>query len=141
MPLRRFLPLLCGLLLGNSAGLIGAAPLRAAVDPRFIPPVSVFRELQLITLACGRENTEEPCARARDRADELLDHPLLPVSCKDTLWTITDKATVAPANSFERRSAIDRAAKDLTVLCRSMESRSAPQGGAVSPSPGGTPAP
>lgn len=141
MPRRPFLPLLCGLLMGSGPGLIGAAPLRAAVDPRFFPPASVFRELQLITLACGRENSEDPCARARGRADELLDHPLLPVSCKDTLWTITERATVAPANSFERRSGIDRAAKDLTVLCRSMESRSAPQGDGTPAAPGGRPAP
>ena len=93
-------------------------PLRAEVDPRFFPPAETFRTLQLSTLACGRENTIRDCESARQQADPLLDHPRLPVSCKDVLWTIDQKARVAASNSYERRSEIDQAARDVTVFCR-----------------------
>jgi hypothetical protein len=95
-----------------------ALPLQAAPELPPFPPAADFRSLQLITLACSRENTAEPCAQARDLADPLLDHPRLPASCKDALWSIMQRAVVAPSNSFERREAIDRVADRLTVVCR-----------------------
>ncbi len=101
-----------------SLPLLGAAPLRAAPEPPPFPPSTEFRSLQLIALACSRENTAEPCDKARSLADPLLDHPRLPASCKDTLWTIRQRSVVAASNSFERREPIDRAARSLTAVCR-----------------------
>ena len=89
-----------------------------AAEPELFPPAEVFRQLQLQTLACGRENLPSPCEQARNQADGLLDHPRLPALCKDTLWSIRQQAQVAAVNSLERRDPIDRAARDLPLLCR-----------------------
>lgn len=103
----------CSLVAGMMlAGPAGAEPLS------LYPPASQFRTLQLITLACGRDNDAASCDKARALADPLLDHPRLSASCKDSLWSIRQKAVAAAANSGERRDAIDRAAKDVTVFCR-----------------------
>lgn len=101
-----------------SLPLAGASPLRAAPAPPAFPPSSEFRSLQLITLACSRENTAESCDKARSLANPLLDHPRLPASCKDVLWTIRQRSVVAASNSFERREPIDSAARRLTAVCR-----------------------
>lgn len=99
-----------------------AQPLRAAppvpYPPEVFPPASVFRALQLTTLACGRDNTVERCAEARRLADPLLDHPRLPARCKDVLWSIRNLAVEAPVNSLTRRDPIDRAATEVTIACR-----------------------
>lgn len=109
-----------------AALLAAACDLRAAsADPPF-PPASTFRSLQLTSLDCSRENSSAPCDRARAMADPLLDHPRLSGRCKDVLWDIRQKATVAPANSPERREAIDASARDVTVFCR-QQVRSQPQ--------------
>lgn len=102
---------------GLAAVLLLAAPVGAAPDSLY-PPASQFRSLQLITLACGRDNDTASCNKARAMADPLLDHIRLSATCKDSLWAIRQKAVAAPANSPERRDAIDRAAKDVTVFCR-----------------------
>ncbi|KEF42125.1 MAG: hypothetical protein ER33_07805 [Cyanobium sp. CACIAM 14] len=115
---RRRRSVLGRLALLGSLPLLGASPLGAAPQPPPFPPASDFRSLQLITLACGRENSAEPCEKARTLANPLLDHPRLPASCKDVLWTIRQQAVVAASNSFERREAIDRAARSLTAVCR-----------------------
>ncbi len=99
----------------------GADPLLAAPELPPFPPSSTFRALQLTTLACSRENTAETCDKARSVADPLLDHPRLPASCKDALWTIRQQAVVAPTNSFSRREVIDRAARNLTTICRQQD--------------------
>jgi hypothetical protein len=110
-PLRSIVPMVLALLLP-------ATGLRAApADPPF-PPAASFRSLQLTTLDCGRENSSTPCDRARAMADPLLDHPRLSGRCKDALWDIRQRATVAPANTAERRQAIDASARDVTVYCR-----------------------
>ena len=101
-----------------SLPLLGVSPLRAAPEPPPFQPSSEFRSLQLITLACSRENTAESCDKARSLANPLLDHPRLPASCKDVLWTISQRSVVAASNSFERREPIDRAARRLTAVCR-----------------------
>jgi len=108
----------CGLAADLLAALLlGAAP--AGAQPvSLYPPASQFRSLQLLTLSCGRDNTSASCDKARAMADPLLDHPRLSASCKDSLWAIRQKAVTAPTNSPERRDGIDRAAKDVTVLCR-----------------------
>lgn len=120
------------------ATMIGAADgLRAApTDPAF-PPASTFRRLQLTSLDCSRENSSGPCDRARAMADPLLDHPRLSGRCKDVLWDIRQKATVAPANSPERREAIDASARDVTVFCR-QQVRPQPQQPAGEQKPPGT---
>jgi hypothetical protein len=99
-----------------------AQPLRAAppttYPPDVFPPASVFRSLQLTTLACSRENSAERCAEARRLADPLLDHPRLPARCKDVLWSIRNLAVEAPSNSMTRRDPMDQAAAEVTIACR-----------------------
>jgi hypothetical protein len=103
---------------------LAAGPLQAGTpaSPSYpsdvFPPASVFRSLQLTTLACGRENSADRCADARRQADPLLDHPRLPARCKDVLWSIRNLAVEAPSNSLARRDPIDQAAGELTIACR-----------------------
>jgi hypothetical protein len=113
----RFATTLCaaGLL---TAGVAQPQLLRAADREVSYPSADLFRRLQLDVLDCGRENTAASCEAARKVADPLLDHPRLPASCKDLLWTIRDKAVVAPANTFNRREQLNRAAGDLMPVCR-----------------------
>jgi hypothetical protein len=112
-----------------------AQPLRAGAPPPYppevFPPASVFRALQLTTLACGRDNSAERCAEARRQADPLLDHPRLPARCKDVLWSIRTLAVEAPSNSLVRREPIDQAAAEVTIACRQVlrvKPESKPQG-------------
>lgn len=103
---------------------LAAGPLQAGTPaspsypPDVFPPASVFRTLQLTTLACGRDNAADRCAEARRQADPLLDHPRLPARCKDVLWSIRNLAVEAPSNSAARRDPIDQAAGELTIACR-----------------------
>lgn len=109
------------LLGGLGAPLIALSPitpLLAAPDLDWYPPQDTFRQLQLNTLACGRDNTTASCDLARRQADPLLDNRRLSVSCKDVLWQIRQLAVAAPSNSLERRDPIDKAARELTQLCR-----------------------
>lgn len=101
------------------------------------PPASLFRSLQLITLACGRDNSSGSCEKARTMADPLLDHPRLSARCKDMLWAIRQNAQVAPQNSYERREGIDRAARDVTLLCRQPATAGAAKAGSGSVSGSG----
>jgi hypothetical protein len=104
-----------------SAAILGLVPsiaIQAANAADDFPSSELFRNLQLTTLACGRDNSSTPCEQARSQADRLLDHPRLAALCKDTLWTVRQKARVASVNSLERRETIDRAARDLPLLCR-----------------------
>ena len=104
----------CGLsLLG-----ISSAPGLAGQQPETFPPAESFRNLQLITLNCSRENTAASCDQVRAIADPMLDHPRLPASCKDLLWSLSQKARPAASNSEARRDGLDRVAKDLTVFCK-----------------------
>jgi len=88
------------------------------IDPTQFPPTELFRQLQLNTIACGRDNSPEPCQQARATADPLMDHPRLPASCKDTLWDIRERAVVVSTNSYARREALNRDASDVMVLCK-----------------------
>lgn len=130
---RRLALALTLLLLQTSGGALRAAP----ADPPY-PSSSSLRKLQLTTLDCGRDNAAPACDQARAGADGLLDHPRLPGRCKDILWTIRQKATVAPANSLERREPIDAAAREVVVACRQLN-RPAPksEGKPAAPKPGG----
>ena len=115
--------------------LLGGALLAASpptYPPEYFPPASVFRTLQLTTLACGRENTAASCADARRQADPLLDHPRLPARCKDVLWSIRNLAVDASSNSIARREPIDQAANEVTIACRQVlkaKPEEKPQGG------------
>jgi hypothetical protein len=113
-----------------------AAPAGAQTASLY-PPASTFRSLQLTTLACGRDNDVASCDKARAMADPLLDHPRLSATCKDSLWTIRQKAIAATTNSPERRDAIDRAAKDVTVFCRQPDRPATTGSGSGSPGSGG----
>jgi hypothetical protein len=107
-------PVLLALLSGFPAML--AAQAQASDQP--LPTDETLRELQRQTLACGRENSREPCELARNQADPLLDHPRLSGRCKDTLWIIRQQAVEAPSNTFERRQRLNRAGGDVLLLCR-----------------------
>lgn len=96
--------------------LVHAAPPLAKEVP--LPSSDELRQLQLRTLACGRDNSAEPCEQARRQADPLMDHPRLSGSCKDALWTILQKAVVASSNSYERRQQLTRAGNDVTAFCK-----------------------
>ncbi|MEY3464148.1 MAG: hypothetical protein RLZZ468_1926 [Cyanobacteriota bacterium] len=114
-------------------GLAGAVVLLApgstlAKDPP-LPSQDDLRRLQLNTLACGRENSAAACQQARAQADQLLDHPRLGGSCKDTLWTIRDTAVVVTSSSFERRQKLNRAGSDVTLFCRPQTQPVRPAGG------------
>ena len=112
-----------GLLAG---GLAMPSALRAAPKELSYPSTDQWRQLQLTVLACGRENTASSCDLARSTADPLLDHPQLPATCKDTLWTIRDQAVVAASNSYARRERLNKAASELLPLCRERNANPAP---------------
>jgi len=88
------------------------------LDPAVFPPSQLFRDLQLETMACGRDNTAKACDKARSMADPLMDHPMLSASCKDTAWNIRERAVIADKNSYARREALNKEASDLTILCK-----------------------
>lgn len=88
------------------------------LDPAQFPPTDLFRELQLDAMACGRDNLAAPCTKTRQLVDPLMDHPLLSAACKDTLWSVSERAVVVPRNSYERREALNRESSDLMRLCR-----------------------
>jgi len=125
-----------------------AGPGRAQPAATF-PARDTFRALQLAAQTCGRDNSAGSCDQARRSADGLLDHPRLPARCKDSLWEISQRATVAPANSLERREALNRSADDLMAFCRQQQrpptaspsQGPAPGGGGGRSGGGGQPAP
>ena len=112
---------LAGLGVLAALGLLHAAPLMAGQKEPDYPSTDLFRRLQLDVLDCGRENNAASCDAARKVADPLLDHPRVPASCKDLLWTIREKAVVAATNSFNRREQLNRAAADIMPICRERE--------------------
>ncbi len=118
IPILRRLILAASAIAGCGLSLISPAPGLAGQQPETFPPAETFRNLQLITLTCSRDNSAASCDKARAIADPLLDHPRLPTSCKDVLWSISQQAHPAASNSESRRDAIDRSAKDLTVFCK-----------------------
>lgn len=104
-----------------AAAVLGAAPgLTADLYVPF-PSEESLKELQLITIACARDNTAESCAKSRELADPLMDHPRLPASCKDLIWSIVQDAKPASSNSYQRREALSDPAQRLLLVCRSME--------------------
>lgn len=123
----------CGLVTGGmitggmiAGGLAMSSALRAAPKVLSYPSTDLWRQLQLTVLECGRENTAASCDLARSTADPLLDHPQLPATCKDALWTIRDQAVVAASNSYARRERLNKAASELLSLCRERNANPAP---------------
>jgi hypothetical protein len=115
------IPRAAGLWTLTALGLMVAAPtpqLLAAPKEVAYPSADLFRRLQLDVFTCGRENSSSSCEAARKVADPLMDHARLSASCKDVLWTIREKAVVAPTNSFNRRELLNKAAAELMPLCR-----------------------
>ena len=97
--------------------LVLAAPLQAA--PTYVPWPSqdTFRALQKEAFLCSLNNRPDQCDSARQRADELMDHPRLPAICKDVLWSLVKESHIAATNSFQRRDAIDQPARRLIRVC------------------------
>ncbi len=91
---------------------------RAADKTPIYPSTDQLRQVQLEALACGRENTASSCARARQMADPLMDHPLLSGFCKDAVWEILQTALPAEANTLTRRDRIETAADRMISSCR-----------------------
>jgi hypothetical protein len=100
-----------------SLGLGGGSTAAYAAEAPY-PPATTFKEIQVRTLDCGRENSASSCGQARRLADPLMDNPRLSTSCKDALWTVRQLAVVAPSNGPERRDPIDRASRDVGAFCR-----------------------
>lgn len=95
-----------------------ALPRPVGAQSRAFPSSESLRRLQLQALSCARENTAATCSETRRQADPLMDHPLLPAACKDTVWAILQQAQPAASNSFERREGLAKLAQDVTVFCR-----------------------
>lgn len=142
LPLLRaaLIPRAAGLWTSAALGLVVVAPtqeLSAAPKEAPYPSADLFRRLQVDVFDCGRENTASSCQAARAVADPLLDHPRLPASCKDILWTIRQEAVVAASNSFNRREVLNKAGAGLLPLCRERDqvkpapSQVQPQGPAI----------
>ena len=106
--------------LSVASALVSAPGLAADLYVPF-PSEESLKELQLITIACARDNTAESCTKSRELADPLMDHPRLPASCKDLIWSIVQDATPASSNSYQRREALSDPAQRLLLVCRSME--------------------
>ena len=90
----------------------------ARPKPAAFPTTAELRTIQLATFACSRENGAEACSLARSLADPLMDNPLLPSFCKDTVWSIVQQAEPAATNSFRRRDELDRAGELLLRRCQ-----------------------
>jgi len=111
----------CPVGIGLTAMLLGVlAPTaaRSQMSNQIFPPATLFRSLQLSTLACSRENNSSTCDQARHQADPLLDHPLLSAGCKDVLWDITQKARPSQSPSLERRDGLDKLAGEIPIFCK-----------------------
>ena len=94
-----------------------AAPLQAASTYVPWPSQDVLKTLQKEAFLCSLNNSPDQCERARQRANELMDHPRLPAICKDVLWSLVGEAHVATTNSFQRRDSIDQPARRLIGVC------------------------
>ncbi len=115
-----------------------ALPVQAAEPYVPWPSKEKLREIQLAAYSCSRENNASDCSRARSLADPLMDHPRLPVVCKDVLWAVIERSTIADSNDYKRRDSIDSQARRLTISCaepvKKTPKPNQPQGGSK---PGG----
>ena len=114
-----------------------ATPVVAANPPATWPSNEQLRAVQKEAFNCSRENSAEPCDKTRALADPLMDHPLLPGVCKDVVWSLLERARVAPSNDYRRRDAIDEQARRLTRICaKPAKPKSRPPGAPQSGAPG-----
>ncbi len=97
--------------------LVSATPAFSELEYVPIPTKEEMRSIQLQAFTCSRTNDAEACLRTRQMVDPLMDHPRLPSSCKDVVWDLLQVAKTATKNSFQRRDAIDRPARRLSVIC------------------------
>ena len=81
------------------------------------PSNDQLRSIEQAAYACSRDNSAEACARVRQLADPLMDHPRLPGLCKDVLWSLMDEAKVANTNDFRRKDAITNTARRIQRVC------------------------
>ncbi len=116
--MNRHAPLLVSALAVLALTALGQGPVRAR-DPDY-PSQELLRQLQLDTIACGRDNLAPDCDQARSAADPLLDHPRLSGNCKDSLWLISQEAVVVPRNDFQRRERLIGEATDMIRFCRQL---------------------
>ena len=98
--------------------LLGLTQQAVAAEP-YVPWPSKdqLRQIQIDAFSCSRENSDPTCQSTRIKADALMDHPRLPVLCKDVLWRLVETAKVAPGNTYKRRDQIDQPARRLTSIC------------------------
>ena len=80
-----------------------ASPATAASPYASWPSKDQLKDIEHAAYNCSRDNTAASCARVRQLADPLLDHPRLTGLCKDVLWALMDEAKVAPINDFRRK--------------------------------------
>ena len=125
----------------STAALLLAVALPAQAADSYVPWPSkeTLREIQLTAYSCSRENDTADCSRSRSLADALMDHPRLPVVCKDVLWAVIERSTTTDSNDYKRRDSIDSMARRLTISCAEPVKKSPtpnkPQGGQ---NPGGS---
>ena len=94
-----------------------AAPTKAVEPYEGWPSKDQLRTIEQSAYACSRVNSTKACARVRQLADPLMDHPRLPGLCKDVLWFLIDEAKVASTNDFRRKDAITITARRIPRVC------------------------
>ena len=94
-----------------------ASPATAAEPYEPWPSKDQLRRIEQAAYACSRNNSTEACARVRQLANPLMDHPRLPGLCKDVLWSLMDEAKVANTNDFRRKDAITDTARRIPRVC------------------------
>ena len=81
------------------------------------PSKDQLQGIERAAYTCSRDNTTEACARVRQLADPLMDHPRLPGLCKDVLWSLMDEAKAASTNDFRRKDTITNTARRIPRVC------------------------
>ena len=94
-----------------------ASPATAASPHVSWPSKDQLKDIEHAAYNCSRDNTAASCARVRQLADPLLDHPRLTGLCKDVLWALMDEAKVAPINDFRRKDTITNTARRIPRVC------------------------
>ena len=100
------------------------------------PTKDQLRQIQIDAFSCSRENSDATCRSARQAADALMDHPRLPAVCKDVLWTLVETAKVAPANTYQRRDAIDYRQTVVTICAEPIKKKDPKKQGGPQPNSG-----
>ena len=81
------------------------------------PSKDQLQGIERAAYTCSRDNTTEACARVRQLADPLMDHPRLPGLCKDVLWSLMDEAKAASTNDYRRKDTITNTARRIPRVC------------------------